>query len=176
MAGHDDFADDLALAFELGVLASEVALPLFRAGVTPRPKADGSVVTDGDIEVERRLLEVLAHRRPADAVLSEESGAIGSARRRWVLDPIDGTSYFASRRDSWGTHIALEVEGTVVLGLVTRPVHGQHYWGIRGGGAFRGALGSGTPLQRLQVSTTEAIARARVMVWANRGDPLIERV
>lgn len=163
-------SSDLELAFALGQLASEVALPLFRQGVVAKKKPDGSVVTEGDVEVERHLLERLARERPGDAVLSEESGARGGSSRRWILDPIDGTSYFASGDESWGTHVALEQDGLLVLGLITRPVAGQWYWATRGGGAFRGALGSTDALEVLRVSTTAA--HARVMSWSHRNTAL----
>jgi len=176
LSSDTGYASDLELAFELGRLASEVALPLFRRGVVTQQKPDGSVVTEGDVEVERRLLERLALERASDAVLSEESGARGASTRRWILDPIDGTSYFASGRESWGTHVALEQDGELVLGLITRPTAGQWYWATRGGGAFRGELGSSTPIERLRVSSTETAAHARVMSWSRKHTALNERL
>jgi histidinol-phosphatase len=160
-----DLASDLALAFALGQRASEVALPLFRSGVVARQKPDGSLVTEADTEVERQLLALLAEQRPDDAVLSEECGALGSSQRRWILDPIDGTSFFAGGRESWGTHVALEQHGQLILGLITRPVAGHWCWAIRGGGAFRAALGSSSTHERLCVSSNDDPARARVMSW-----------
>ena len=47
--------DDLSLAMELAVIARDVALPLFRKGLNPVQKSDGSPVTAADIEIERRL-------------------------------------------------------------------------------------------------------------------------
>ncbi|HTV18373.1 MAG TPA: inositol monophosphatase [Polyangiaceae bacterium] len=173
---HDDFSSDRALAFALGQRASEVALARFRRGVATRQKPDGSLVTDADIEVERHLLEMLARERPDDAVLSEESGEHGASSRRWIIDPIDGTSYFASGRESWGTHVALERDGQLVVGLVTRPTAAQWYWATRGGGAHRGALGSDTSLEVLRVSTTDDPARARVMSWSRQNTELEARL
>lgn len=92
------FDDDLALARELAIAAADVAMAHFRRGVSARRKSDGSALTDADLAVEAALLETLASRRPADAVLSEEHGAIGASSRRWILDPIDGTSSFAAGR------------------------------------------------------------------------------
>lgn len=177
MTPHEDFSSDRALAFALGERASEVALARFRRGVATRQKPDGSLVTDADIEVERHLLEMLARERPDDAVLSEESGEHpGASSRRWILDPIDGTSYFASGRESWGTHVALEQDGQLVLGLVTRPTAAQWYWATRGGGAHRGALGSDTSLEKLRVSATDDFARARVMSWSRQSAELEARL
>jgi histidinol-phosphatase len=172
MNEHHEFSADLALAFALGQLASDVALPLFRRGVAGRQKADGSLVTEADTEVERQLLALLAEQRPDDAVLSEESGTHGASQRRWILDPIDGTSYFATGSESWGTHVALEREGELVLGLITRPTTGQWWWAIRDGGAYSSSLGSSTLHERLRVSSTDDPARARVMCWSRRNAAL----
>jgi len=62
-----------------------------------RPKADGTLVSDADLAVERALLDVLARERPRDAVLSEESGSIGTGSRVWTIDPIDGTQQLNAR-------------------------------------------------------------------------------
>jgi histidinol-phosphatase len=171
VAYRAELSDDLLLSLELGRLASEIALPVFWQGVEARRKPDGSPVTDADEEVEQRLVEVLRARRPGDAVLGEEGGARGESHRRWIIDPIDGTSYFVSGRPSWGTHVALEQDGEVVLGLITRPVLGEQWWALRGGGSHRGALGSSRSLERLRVSATNAAEEARVMRWG-RDDAL----
>jgi histidinol-phosphatase len=171
MTSSEALSDDLHLAIELGRLASELALPIFRRGVVPKKKSDGSPVTEADVEVERRLVEILAERRPHDAVLGEEGGARGSSRRCWIIDPIDGTSFFAAGQPTWGTHVALEQDGELVLGLITRPVRGEQWWAWRGGGAYRGALGSNMPEERLRVSDVTDAARARVMRWG-RDDAL----
>lgn len=169
---YPQYQADLELALEMGAVAAEVAIPFFRRGVQTRTKADGSALTEADLAVERRLLDMLADARPHDAVLSEESGATGTARRRWILDPIDGTVPFAAGQEAWGTHIALEVDGELVLGLITRPVAGQCWWASRGTGAYKGALGSAVPEEKLQVSETADAAKARVMVWAPAETPL----
>ena len=84
------FEADLLLGRELAVLSADVAMEHFRRGVRVRRKADGSKVTDADLAVEAGLLELLAPRRPDDAILSEERGAIGASRRRWLSIPSTG--------------------------------------------------------------------------------------
>jgi histidinol-phosphatase len=152
-----DLDDDLALARRLGRLADEVSLPYFRTEIHHELKGDGSPVTAADLAVERVLLDALAAERPDDTVLSEETGLVeGRSGRRWLLDPIDGTSYFLAGAPDWGTHVALEVDGAIVLGLITRPVEGRGWWATRGGGAWSSDGG------RLQVTTTASLADARV--------------
>ncbi len=167
---------DLALAMHLAEVAADVALPAFHRGVTKKKKADGSVVTETDLAVERELISMLSRERPRDAVLSEESGASGTAQRRWILDPIDGTWWFANGLESWGTHIALEVDGEIVLGVITRPLARQCYWALRGGGAYQDELGAPAKSTRLQVRHPPPREQARVMIWAERETSLCRRL
>jgi histidinol-phosphatase len=162
---------DLALARELAVRAAEVALRYFRQPLNVRLKPDGTKVTDADLAVEACLLDALAHDRPDDAILSEECGQIGRARRTWLLDPIDGTSIFAEGRPKhWGTHIALQVDEQVVLGVITRPVAGLCWWATKGGGAHRGLLQSSTSDQVLRVSKRPHLPESSFVFWAESAD------
>ncbi len=165
--------DDLNLALELATMASRIALPLHARGVATERKSDGSALTEADLAVDAELTAQLAVRRPSDAILSEESGQHGDSARRWILDPIDGTSYFARHEPTWGTHVALEVDGEVTVCVVTRPVLGRWWWAVRGRGAYRSALGTREPATRLAVSDVADPARARVMVWARNDHPLV---
>jgi histidinol-phosphatase len=149
--------DDLELARRLGGLAAETALPYFRAGVRRDVKADGTPVTEADLAVERVLLDELRAARPDDSIVSEESGAEDrDPSRRWLIDPIDGTAYFASDDPAWGTHVALEVDGELVLGVITRPVEGRSWWAARGMGAWS------SEGKHLQVSSKEVLPGARI--------------
>src|SRR5262245_16659311 len=166
-------ADDLQFARQLAAVATELALTYFQRGVVTQRKPDGSPVSEADVAVERRLRELISEQRPSDGVLGEELGETGSRERRWVLDPIDGTSNFVTRRPLWGTHIALEVEGEIVLGVITRPVLGASWWASRGAGAYRGAAGSE---RRLRVSGVNQLGESRVTLWTHQEDPAIARL
>ena len=159
--------DDLELAFQLSDIAAEVALDFFHRGVDTVWKEDNTPVSEADLEVDRRLLEALLVARPEDEVLSEESGTRGSSSRRWILDPIDGTFNFVENKPAWGTHVALEVDGELVLGVITRPVRSERYWGTEGNGAFRGSLGDAASSGvQVQVSCVDDVAKSRIGVWA----------
>lgn len=157
--------DDLATALEIAELAAACALELFDRGVETRLKHDGSPVTDADLAVERLLVDELAHRRPHDGILSEE-GATRPGQRRWILDPIDGTSDFVQGGSDWGTHVALEdEEGRLTVGVITRPAQGGRCWATRGGGAYRDEPASGAPAVALRTSTVATLAACRATVW-----------
>jgi histidinol-phosphatase len=155
--------DDVEFAHELATTATRIALSYFDADVRYETKSDGSPVSDADLAVERALVELVQSRRPDDGILTEESGVISTGERRWIFDPIDGTSYFIKGDSLWGTHVALEVGGEVVLGIITRPVDGQRWWAAVGGGAYAG--GDADPMattEPLLVSDVGALDAARV--------------
>jgi len=128
--------DDLAMARRLADAAADVSLTFFRRGPREWKKPDGSLATEADVAVEKAMRQLLAEFRPGDAILGEESGASGEGTRRWILDGIDGTREFAAGLDAWGSLIALEADGRVVVGYCVEPVRHRHTWAVRGGGAF----------------------------------------
>lgn len=167
---------DLELARHLAALATTIALDHLRQGVRAELKPDGSPVTAADKEVERQLRRVLAEQRPRDAILGEEYGESGDGPRRWIIDPIDGTSNFVAGRPFWGTHVALEQAGEIVIGVITRPAYGASWWASRGAGAFRTdpVLASGQ--RRLAVSKARELDQSRVTVWTHVEHPMVASV
>lgn len=146
---------DLVLALALADAADGVSLPRFRAAdlaVTTKP--DSTPVTDADTAVERAVRKRLAAERPDDGVLGEEQGYVpGTAGRRWIVDPIDGTRNFSRGIPVWATLIALESDGELVLGVVSAPALGKRWHAERGGGAWCGP-------ERLRVSQVSRIEDA----------------
>ncbi len=113
--------------------AAAVIRPHFRTRIAAELKADQSPVTIADHAAERALREVLAARFPDDGILGEEFGMHNPrARRRWILDPIDGTRAFITGRLQFGTLIALLDEGRPVLGLLNQPITGERWIGAAG--------------------------------------------
>jgi histidinol-phosphatase len=159
---------DLALALRLADAADAISLPHFRSGLTVETKADLTPVTEADRAVERELRRLLAVERPDDAVLGEEQGAAGSGRRRWILDPIDGTRNYTRGIPVWATLIALEEDDRVSLGVVSAPALAHRWWAERGSGAFANG-------ERVRVSEVSAVASAVLSVAVENDFPAIAR-
>lgn len=142
--GDGPGGDDLALALELADAADEMTSAAFRrADLAVDTKPDLTPVTEADRQVERALRAALAGHRPDDAVVGEEFGASGTSRRRWIVDPIDGTKNFVRGIPVWATLLALEVDGALTVGVVSAPFLGRRWWAKRGAGAFAGPAGPG---------------------------------
>ena len=149
------FDDDLALAHRLADAARVTSLSYFGGPLRQWSKNDGSLVTEADIAVEDELRAFLAAERTDDTMLGEERGQTGTGGRRWIVDGIDGTANFAAGTPDWGTLIALELEGQIVVSVCDEPVHKRRYWAVRGGGAFRSDDGSGASTQLRTSPRTE---------------------
>src|SRR5437016_1117178 len=110
-----------------------------------------NLVTEMDARAEELVVGRLLAAFPDDAILAEERGAqAGRSGRRWIIDPIDGTTNYAHGLPAYAVSIALEVGGRVQLGVVYDPSHDELYVAERGGGAFCNDT-------RLAVSTTAAL-------------------
>jgi histidinol-phosphatase len=153
--------DDLQLAFAAADLAAELAFARFESGVSATLKADGTPVTEADRAVELLLRDTLLEARPEDAFLGEEFGQLGESDRVWILDPIDGTGFFTRGDPNWRIHVALEVQGTTEVAVVTSPALRRCWWATRGGGSFESSWPRDEcTTRRLQVSTTSTLADA----------------
>ncbi len=122
-------------------------------------KPDGSVITEADLAIDVFLKERLCAARPNYGWLSEETPdttARLSCREIWVVDPIDGTSSFASGRNEWCVSAALVRDGKPALAAVYRPVLDVFYMGIVGGGCWRNDV-------RCFVNDDTSIADARLI-------------
>jgi len=127
----------LDFAVEVAWRAGRVALAHYQTGVAVEAKPDLSPVTVADREAERLARELIESRFPDDGILGEEFGETRpGARRRWILDPIDGTRSFTHGVPFFGVLLALEVEGDPVVGVIHFPALGETVWAARGEGCW----------------------------------------
>jgi histidinol-phosphatase len=153
------YEDDLALALALADAADTITSGRFGAvDLVVDTKPDLTPVSDADRAVEESLRARLADARPDDAVWGEEFGEVGSGRRRWVIDPIDGTKNFVRGVPVWATLIGLLDGDDAVVGVVSAPSLGRRWWAAPGSGAWTSALGAAP--RRLSVSGISALADA----------------
>jgi myo-inositol-1(or 4)-monophosphatase len=93
------------------------------------------LASEADLAAESAIREVLARRRPQDAVLGEEEGATGHGARRWVVDPLDGTINFLFGVPAFAVSVACEDASTTIAGVVLDPVRGECFEATRSGPA-----------------------------------------
>jgi myo-inositol-1(or 4)-monophosphatase len=116
------------------------------------------VVTEADQACEQLIRKRVLDARPDDGFLGEEGDDVhGSSGVRWIVDPIDGTVNYLYGIPAYAVSIGVEVDGTVVAGVVRNPAIGEEFTAVRGGGAFLGerrlAVRPVPPLEEALVST-----------------------
>jgi myo-inositol-1(or 4)-monophosphatase len=114
------------------------------------------VVTVADHEAEAAVLERLTGAFPDFGVLAEESGtqaARNGSGSRWVVDPLDGTTNFASANPHVCVSIGLEQDSRVTLGVVYDPMRDELFIAERGSGATMNG-------KRLHVSDTSVFLQS----------------
>jgi myo-inositol-1(or 4)-monophosphatase len=141
--GSPDAEELLKIAVTVARDAAETARRMRADGVwgVTTKSTETDVVTAADRAVERQVIAALRELRPGDAVLGEEYGDTAEpapGRARWILDPIDGTVNYLYGLPHYAVSLAVEVGGTVVVGVVRNAVTGEEWTAVRGGGAYRG--------------------------------------
>jgi myo-inositol-1(or 4)-monophosphatase len=91
-------------------------------------------VSEADVAAEAAIRAVLERRRPDDAILAEEGGALGgSGRLRWVVDPLDGTVNFLFGIPAFVVSVACEDASGGLAGVVLDPVRDECFATVRSG-------------------------------------------
>ena len=116
-----------------------------RDRLTFSSKRRGDFVSDADHEAESYLRRELMRARPGDAWLGEETGAGEGGARRWIVDPLDGTTNFLHGIGHWAVSLALEDHGVLSVGVVHDPLKGE---------TFSAALGAGVTLNGQPVAVS----------------------
>jgi myo-inositol-1(or 4)-monophosphatase len=99
-------------------------------------KGEIDLVTDADQESEVLIVAEILRSFPDDRIVAEEGTMRGhDPARRWVIDPLDGTTNFAHGYPFFAVSIALEVAGAVQVGVVYDPLHDELFSAERGAGA-----------------------------------------
>lgn len=157
-----DRTDDLMQAVaELAQLTGDVAHEYYRRrDIAIEIKEDGSPVTIADRRAEAVARDWITKRFPHDGVLGEEMGIDRpNARRRWIVDPIDGTKAFVRGVPLWGTLIAVTENERVIAGAAYFPVVSELVTAAPGSGCWwngsRAAVSDIATLDRSTVLTTD---------------------
>ncbi|MEN6510018.1 MAG: inositol monophosphatase family protein [Smithella sp.] len=117
-------------------------------------KGSIDLVTEADKMSEELILAQINRRYPEHGILSEESAAKNEqALMRWIIDPLDGTTNYAHGFPFFCVSIALEKEGTVVLGIIYDPTRDDLFTATRAGGAYLNG-------QKLRVSSESDLSRS----------------
>ena len=101
-------------------------------------KSPGDFVSKADLRAERIIKYELEKARPYYGWVGEESEEIvgKDPTRRWIVDPLDGTSNFLHGIPHWAISIALEHKNEITTGVIYDPIRDECFFAEKGNGAW----------------------------------------
>lgn len=120
----------------------QIVLPAMRNLAAVRTKADGSVVTEVDIACQDFIREGLARMDSSVGFLGEEmpveeqEQCLQNGGTYWCLDPLDGTTNFATAFPAFATSLALIEGGRPVLAVTHDPARAESFYAVKDGGVW----------------------------------------
>lgn len=142
---------------EVARVCGDTAFSHFRRDLAVELKADGSEVTRADREAEAAARACIHRLFPGDAIVGEELGTEGNvSKRRWIIDPIDGTRSFVRGVPLWGSLVAFEQDGVVIAGAINCPATGDFLVAVRGEGCWHNGV-------RAAVSRVSELAASTIL-------------
>lgn len=104
-------------------------------------KGAGDFVSRADVATEKIVRDILMEARPNYGWLGEESEAVDGKdpTRRWIVDPLDGTTNFLHGLPHWAVSIALEHKGELVAAVIFDAAKDEMFVAEKGQGAWLNA-------------------------------------
>ncbi len=113
-----------------------------------------NLVTNVDRDIEDFIKKDIRKNFPTDSILAEESAADHHrSSRKWIIDPLDGTTNFAHSLPIFCISIAVEEDGIITAGAVYNPVANELFFTRQGKGATLNG-------KRIQISKVKRLDQA----------------
>ncbi len=127
--------DDLTIAVRAAEAGAEILTDRFGSTFHTDMKRRFDPVTEVDQLAEAAVVETIRRHRPDDAILAEESGAAIGGRRRWIVDPLDGTVNFVHGIPHVAVSVALWDGDRPLVGVIVDPLRRERFAAAAGAGA-----------------------------------------
>lgn len=128
---------ELKLALELAKLAGATMLQYFDGDQQTETKGDDTPVTIADKMINSMVIKTIGEQFPDDGVVGEEeSTTTYGMGRKWICDPIDGTSAQVMGLPTAMFSLGFVVDGKSMVGVAYEPHRQQLYVAVRGHGSY----------------------------------------
>jgi len=119
-----------------------------------KSKGRRNLVTEADLQSEKKIIGIIRAEFPGHGIVSEEAGELKAEREyKWIIDPLDGTNNYFFGIPIYCVNIALVRRGEPVLGLTYDPVRKELFQAVRGKGAYLNG-------RKIRVSGVQTLERA----------------
>ena len=129
----------LQVAEDAAKKAGKLQMDKLKQKHTITKKGEINLVTEVDVASENIIIQTIKKSFPEHSFLAEEGGGEEVNRESdycWIIDPLDGTTNYASRFPMFAVSIALRVNDEITVGVVYIPPLDEMFTAIKGEGAF----------------------------------------
>jgi len=120
-------------------------------------KGEINIVTDVDMACQEKLISLISENFPDEEIISEEkSNNFHEKSKKWIIDPLDGTTNYAHGYPFFCTSIGYEQHGEITYGVVYNPIFNELFYAIKGMGAYLN--GERLKVSRIDHLTTSLLA------------------
>lgn len=169
------YAKEKEVAKQTALAAGQIILEHYARSVSVTMKSGDEPVTEADHAANNFIIENLEKAFPEDLIISEEKADSPerlTAKRFWLVDPLDGTKEFLARNGEFSVMIGLVEEGKPVVGAVFQPTENRLWWGDKTK-SFLLEKGKETTLQ---VSETKEFQAMRAVVSRSHRSALLDKI
>jgi len=152
-----NIAENLIEAF---LKAGEIAKEISSRGVKITIKSDKSPVTDGDLAVDKHLKNKIENLSLGISIISEETVNLKTKieeKNFWLIDPIDGTRDYISKKNEYTLNAALIIDLKPALGIIYAPAKDRLFYSYGKGFAFEINNGKKINLNCKKINSNEII-------------------
>lgn len=122
------------LAKKAAKAAGKLLMKYYGKKIQIKKKSEIDLVTEVDEKAQNLITEMIRKKFPEDAILAEEGelAKTQQAKRRWIIDPLDGTTNYAHHYPRFCVSIAFEKNSQLMAGAIYDPVMKEMFSAKRG--------------------------------------------
>ena len=156
--------------------AGQLSLELREKGLTKKIKSDNTPVSNGDLEVNKLIIEKLKTITPSIPIISEETSdnkSTNNLKDFWLVDPIDGTYDYINNLDEFTINAGLIINKEPVAGLIYAPALKRMFYSFGPNLSFEISNGKTSKLECSKNFNKEKI---KFVSYSNKLKPEIENI
>ena len=156
--------------------AGQLSLELREKGLTKKTKSDNTPVSNGDLEVNKLIIEKLKKITPSIPIISEETSdnkSTNNLKDFWLVDPIDGTYDYINNLDEFTINAGLIINKEPVAGLIYAPALKRMFYSFGPNLSFEISNGKTSKLECSKNFNKEKI---KFVSYSNKLKPEIENI
>lgn len=163
--------------------AGQVLLTNFQKELTPTPKTNfQNLVTQADLASQTFIREYILNAMVKNRINGRDVGFVGEeqlnvqGKHLFIIDPLDGTSNFASGYEYFCVTIAYAEAGMLHSGVTYQPITDTMYVAERGQPAYKVVRGEKHPLQMVHRALKDSLLATVISSRSHLRDNWLKKV